>query len=98
MMYLQCFEPSLDPSPLHANPSSSPFRAKTSSSPLQLHASVLLNTPCGSIKNTPLHVAAEKGNFEAVKHLLSNKLVKRNPKNAILQTPLHLAAKHGHTR
>ena len=49
--------------------------------------------------NTPLHLAAHKGNIEAVEVLLrkSNKTAIRvDAKNELNKTPTHLAASEGH--
>lgn len=50
--------------------------------------------------NTPLHLAAEQGNIEAVEVLLqlAKKRIKIDAKNGVHKTPMHLAASKGHTR
>jgi ankyrin repeat protein len=48
--------------------------------------------------NTPLHLAAENGNIEAVDVLLqiAKKRIKVNAKNGVQKTPMLLAASRGH--
>ena len=46
--------------------------------------------------NTPLHIAAEKGNIKALVALLKCNEVKKNAKNVLGKTPMHLAAEKGH--
>jgi len=45
--------------------------------------------------NTPLHLAAENGNIEAVEVLL-HKCIKLDAKNGAKKTPMLLAASNGH--
>ena len=45
--------------------------------------------------NTPLHIAAEKGNLETLVQLLD---VKNNAKNVLGKTAMHLAAEKGHVQ
>lgn len=49
--------------------------------------------------NTPLHLAALKGNIEAIGVLLKSTKtnVKVDAKNEVNKTPTHLAASEGHT-
>jgi hypothetical protein len=47
-------------------------------------------------KNTPLHVACERGHVNVVDALLVTGCVDPDSRNARLQTPLHVAAAHGH--
>ena len=53
-----------------------------------------------SIYNTPLHLAAARGNVEAVGILLreSSKSIKADAKNELNKTPTHLAAAKGHIK
>ena len=44
---------------------------------------------------TPLHWAAMNGHL-SICHLITDKVVKKNPKNKYNTTPLHLAANNGH--
>lgn len=46
--------------------------------------------------NTPLHIAAEKGNLETLIQLLDHFKVENNAKNVLGKTALHLAAEKGH--
>ena len=47
--------------------------------------------------NTPLHLAASKGNIEAVELFLqASHRIKVNAKNELNKTPMHLAASKGH--
>lgn len=48
-----------------------------------------------SSHNTPLHVAAAKGNIGAIKLLLVTK-VKVDARNELNKTPMHLASQNGH--
>ena len=45
--------------------------------------------------NTPLHIAAEKGNLETLVQLLD---VKNDTKNVLGKTAMHLAAEKGHVQ
>jgi len=54
-----------------------------------------INTPCGTFRNTPLHIAAEKGLVDIVKQLLEQDAV-INIQNKFGETPLHLTAMLGH--
>ena len=48
--------------------------------------------------NTPLHLAAFKGNLEAIEELLKSAsgAIKIDAKNELGKTPIHLAATKGH--
>lgn len=48
--------------------------------------------------NTPLHIAAEKGNLEALVQLLEHFSVKSDVKNVFGKTAMHLAAEKGHVQ
>lgn len=45
--------------------------------------------------NTPLHIAAAKGNLAALKVLLTAD-IKIDARNELSKTPMHLAAEYGH--
>ena len=47
------------------------------------------------IKCSPMHIAAERGNFELCQHIIG-RLKYKNPKDPHGETPLHWAAKKGH--
>ena len=53
------------------------------------------NTPCGTFKNTPLHVAAEKGLEHIIRRLLDED-IDINVQNKFGETPLHLSVMLGH--
>ena len=46
------------------------------------------------IKCSPLHIAAERGNFELCQHIIG-RLEDKNPKDSFGETPLHWAAERG---
>ncbi len=46
--------------------------------------------------NTPLHLAAERGNLECVRHLMKCKTIDLEAKNKDKWTPMHCAAARGH--
>ena len=48
--------------------------------------------------NTPLHLAAEKGNISCVSVLLECQGISTVARNANSRTALHLAAKNGHPK
>ena len=48
-----------------------------------------------TIKCSPMHLAAERGNFELCLHIIG-RLEDKNPKDFLGKTPLHWAAKRGH--
>ena len=48
-----------------------------------------------NIKCSPMHIAAERGNFELCQHVIG-RLEDKNPKEFFGETPLHWAAKEGH--
>lgn len=57
-----------------------------------------LITSTDSSYNTPLHLAALKGNIEAVELLLDTSGVRVVAKNELNKTPAHLAASKGHVQ